>query len=226
VGINWGSVADWMAALGTIFAGIVALGIALAPWFTSKFWKPKLAMILRPAVDFGTYDTPAGLTHWFRIWVDNGDGTAAGDSVEVIARRAFKMNGGRPERISAFVPTHLGWTHDRKRKRSAKVHKRLGSLVDVGYVPKEVPQNSALLLPAGARQDLRPFVLNTLVQPTDAFNHLPPGEYRIELHLVADNFDPLVYTLGIRWSGEWQENICDLYPSQLELTLSAGPVAA
>jgi hypothetical protein len=88
-GLTWGSVSDWIVALGTLVLAVLA---AFQDKVRAFFFKPMLSASIRteppdchvvPLVT--STGTDKGDSLYLRLWIKNGEGSAPAEDVEVYA---------------------------------------------------------------------------------------------------------------------------------------------
>jgi hypothetical protein len=165
--------AEWLTAIGTLLAVIVAVGLQGFLWFRERRRTPKLALNF-DAHYFTREVAPDGSGFpYLRLAVSNGVGRRAATDAKILVLRVDEIGGGGVQRW--LVNPALAWAHS-------------------------IPQSSRLAIPAGATRyidlgfwfDRSPPIKLTLCvvpQPNTGRNMLPAGRYEIELAATMTNGD-------------------------------------
>jgi hypothetical protein len=210
---------EWLTAIGTIGAVIVALLLALrGQWISLLLSHPALdldAKVQRPDADKvrryrlnGSQVTDLGEYYYFRLAVTNKGKTAAND-VQVFLSKVERLNGDQTEIVSRFTPMNLKWTNTEqlpakdRATRSVLLADTPPVYCDLAHVGE--PQRRALSgedldnVPAGKA------VLGLDVEvPTYSKGHLLElGTYRFSLTLAASNCRSTHYAVKVSFLGEW-----------------------
>jgi hypothetical protein len=206
--------ADWLAALGTLLAVVVALILALFKQDISRLrWRPKLTATIRMRPP-DCQILPLLLTHpetgkqvpsqkalYLRLWVENS-GRERATYVQVFASELKqKQSKGEFTGVSEFLPMNLRWSHSHEVFAEA-ISPDMGKHCDLAHV-YVLPEN-VLSFPTIAKPYKSPtvFQLDTEVVPSSLSNILGPGVYRLTLKIAASNAKPVVRELEIDFSGE------------------------
>jgi hypothetical protein len=224
--------ANWAAAAGTLFVGLVAL---FKEEIQSFFFKPKFRVEVRTRPPFcvKTGSMVFGLTperiqellwsgsiYYARLWVQNVGNRRAG-SVEVFVTKVERITReGSYEPVEGFVPSNLRWanTDPFRPEIFYAMNPDMGRYCDLGAVVD--PACNTLKEVAGVPKGTVTFdlVLQTPL-PGDA-HRLPPGDYRITLKISADNAKPLERSVNVSISGKWTEAEDTMFKKELGVSIS------
>lgn len=116
---------------------------------------------------------------YIRILVNHIKGSA-GENVEIIPIRFWKIKDSKKEVLEHFLPISLVWSHFQPRQNTIRIPVGLFRHCDFGYFRKNPTNNQAVLF------------LDTMVQPNPVANNkipniIEPGKYCFELLLSGDN---------------------------------------
>ena len=116
--VQWGNVAQWVGALATTAAVIVALfkedliRLRRHPKLTASI-EAKYPDCIKTAVQWrgANKEKPwKGWRYWLRVWVKNG-GNVRAEKVEVFLSRAWVWNNSSFEPLTHFTPMNLLWSN-------------------------------------------------------------------------------------------------------------------
>jgi hypothetical protein len=206
-GIDW---ASWLAAIGTLLAVVVVLGI--------EGWKSLVAHINRAKLDMEMRFEPpdchrGGNEYYFRLWVTNPGKTRARNVQVFLKDVANRSLDGAFVRNTALLPQYLVWSHTpqpKDEKEFAGISPAMGRHCELGVVagPSSIYFDGRLVF--------RPWVKVR----TSAYA-LPRGAYRFTLLVAADNVLPIERRLDIEFHGEWFENESDMLRSGISIKSAA-----
>jgi hypothetical protein len=210
--------AEWLTALGTVGAVIVALALAL--WgekIGRLFNRPRLfleahvgrpasvsvrrqrrveLLPLKPITRGGTFDIDAGIAYYFRLAIRNGGNTDARD-VQVFLENVERIpSNGSPEKIVECTPMNLLWSN----RGNATLPALLPEMPPVycDFVHVEAPMPGSL-----EEQPDGQLVLDVEFPSNTGDHVLAAGTYRFGITLAAANHKPLRYKLEVIFSGTW-----------------------
>jgi len=212
--------AQWVEAIGTITAAIVALIIAL---FQDKMraWivRPKLEVSIDvkppdclkiPIVRYGSEGEQEVVadTYHLRFRVTN-KGNQKAESVEVFASKLLRRQVDDTfKEVDTFLPMNLVWADYRKvffpaispnmYRHCDLAHiidpqKRAGFTAEDKKWPKIPPEQTVLSF-------------DTAVKPHTLSHLLPFGKYRLVIIVAAANAKPVEKTLEISLTGDWYDD--------------------
>jgi len=174
--------------------------------------------------DCDSYTTPIGRTHWFWLWIDNHLDASRPTEVEVVAYRVFKVVDSRLEKVRSFVQSSLIWTHDTEEHAKVIINPKMGRHCDLGFVARDYLGESAVAELTDSDESRRPFILHTRTRPTNRFNELLPGAYKIELAVISSSQTDF-YTLDLSWTGRWNDDVKQIVDHELKMRLRSGKAA-
>lgn len=211
--------AQWVEAIGTMLAVIVALAIAL-------FQDKMRAWIMRPKLDVSidvsppdchktkmgvSYVTPPRTEEYidayrFRLKVTNS-GNETAESVEVFAAQLSKQQADRTfKKVDSFLPMNLVWSHFQPRQIFFAISPSTNKHCDLAHIiePKE---RDTIRAERKTWPNISPdktiLSLDTIVQPHTKHYLLPFGTYRLTIIVAASNAKAVRKTVEIRLTGDW-----------------------
>lgn len=217
------TVPEWLTALGTIGACVIALVIALfGKRMEHRFYSPNLdleAVVRRPEAQkvgrwqiVGQVGRPIGDAWFFRLAITNS-ADAPGRDVQVFLRRVEKMDGTVVDR---FSPMNLKWANT-DGKTTRKVLLRdvpvycdfihildpASRSIDPGNDLDTVPEGEGVLC------------LDVEATSTAKAHLLEPGAYRFHLFVAAENFRARSFTVEVRYGGKWFPNQNQMFDEEV-----------
>jgi|HubBroStandDraft_6_1064221.scaffolds.fasta_scaffold00015_115 hypothetical protein len=235
---NW---TDVFTAFGTVGATAVAVFLLFREVIVHWIWHPQLEVrLLRRPPDCHIIqevvqvaypgEPPTSFTRdtfYCRLQVDNV-GKRRALEVEVRISRVWRLNeDGQYEEDRDFLPMNLRW---------ANLVAGLAVPVIDPHLPRHCnlcmfPKSSVPGEPAGPMiqflTEVRPFKVGPDRWPT----FKPPGSYRVEIAVTADNAKPIRKCVDIRFTGEWFDDSVGLAEKALRIAVTStkgveqGPVA-
>lgn len=231
-GIELGTIAQWLGAIGTISAVAVAL-------FKDEFlrWRrrPKLniSISLHPpdchktqlTVDEHSIASSIRVLncYYFRLWVRN-DGRSRAERVEVFVAKIRQRNTkGSFEQLDNFLPMNLVWSAGSGGERiyidgispGMGKHCDIGHIIDPTFRKFINSENSKSAVP---NQTI--FSLD-LEFKTNTLSHLlMPGSYQIDLLVAASNANPSIFTISLDLFGNWYPDESQMFAEGLKLSAS------
>ena len=207
------AIATVIIAIGTVILAIVAIfGRAIYEYIT----RPKLKISVIPALphcrktfltrgETGEYLSDA---YGFRIWVEN-KGIRAAKNVEVFASKLWKQRQDESYKlVSSFNPDNLIWSNLGAKVFPA-IHKDAGRHCDIFHIID--PLNRKLIWQENDERGDIPIDKAILSFDTRSKSNTkdylqPPGRYRLEVMVSADNAGAFSKILEINLNGEWYED--------------------
>jgi hypothetical protein len=204
VGLGEFFTAEWLTALGTLGAVVVALVLAL--------WGEKIGrLVVRPKLSLKTHvgrpdsdrtrrqtntGTSAGTAYFFRLAIRNLGNTTAND-VQVFLDRVERIVNGEPQKITECTPMNLLWAN----RGSATLPRLLPQMppiyCDLVHIEEPMP---------GLNSPEKPGALLFLdVEfPSNTGGHvLGAGTYFFRIILAGANCRPRRYKLEVVFPGNW-----------------------
>lgn len=223
-----GTLAQWLAAVGTIGAVLVAL-------FKDPFdrWrrKPELGLCFRPYppdCQKGVVVMPngdRGDCYYPRLLVKNSGRTRA-EHVQVFAEKLMRRGSDQSFKdVEGFLPMNLRWTHDqgppgRPEIFAHGISPEMGKHCELGHVldpPLRVridgPENSPISKP-----DTTILCLALEVITSTTTHLIFPGEYRLQLRVAAANAKPITSMVEITNTGDWFTEENKMFTDGLRIT--------
>lgn len=211
---------EWLTAIGTIGAVIVALLLALwGPWIGQLFFHPALdlyARVQRPDAEkvrrHGRLSTgemiDLGEYYYFRLAVTNRGNTAARD-VQVFLSRVERLNGNQTETVSRFTPMNLIWTNTEQLPAKDRVTRSV-LLADTPPVYCDLVHvgDPQFRKHSGEDLDSVPLGIGVLGLDVEVATYskghlLEPGTYLFHLTLAASNCPSTHHIVKASFSGQW-----------------------
>jgi len=220
----WGNVAQWVGAIATFFAVLVAL---FKEAYLSGRRRAKLSarIMLSPPDSFKEIwkyrqspQSPLKETtrYMFRIWVSNEGNYDRAENVQVFAKNLEKLSADRMTFVpmNEFLPMNFVWSNS---CTSAKPDGEtffegisphgMGRHCDLGHITNPVvrvdlPEEQHTDVPLGRTVfalalEFKSFIKTYL---------LPQGTYRLEIIIAGVNALPVRKTLEIAITGDWFED--------------------
>jgi hypothetical protein len=215
--------AQWVEAIGTMLAVIVALAVAL-------FQDKMRAWIMRPKLDVSidvsppdchktqigvSYVTTPGTTEYidayrFRLEVTNS-GNEKAESVEVFAARLLEQQADRTfKEVNWFLPMNLAWSHfEESPQRFLDISPGTYKHCDLAHII-EPRERDTIRAERKTGPNISPdktiLSLDTIVKPHTKSYLLPFGTYRLIISVAASNAKADRKTLEIRLTGDWYDD--------------------
>ena len=215
---SYGNAAQWVAAIATLLAVIVAL---FKEDIIRRFRRPILRISIKPGppdchktwITYQTQGTALTLvrTHryYLRLWLKN-EGAVRAEKVQVFAEKLWRRAAdGSFNDVESFLPMNLRWSHSRTPDSpeifADGISPRMGKHCDLGHIthPKRAAELNEWL--SDVPHDKTILALDLEVAPNTQSHLLPPGVYRLDLRIAAANSKPVETTLEITLTGEWHD---------------------
>lgn len=194
---EWDELREWIIAVGTVSAVLVALYVAGRPERVARRRRPSLSLSLDDQLgvtietvtlhdkdDRVVASSPAP---WIRLSVTNASGKDTATDVELFAARVTEPAAGdaQPRAHVSYPP--FGWPHVETARMD--VPGGVTRLIDIGWFE---------LNPFTSTSKDK-FQLRLVPQPTDQRHFLKPGVYDFDLVLSAHNADARCYGLTVEF---------------------------
>jgi hypothetical protein len=212
---------DWLTAIGTIAAAVVALAIALFGERMARFWfRPELhldAAVRRPDSERvpqylkagDSVVRPIGDGYYFRLAITNKGNTAARD-VQIVLAKVWRLEGDKAAEVDRFTPMNLKWSYIGSTTRKVLMPNLPPVFCDFIHISDPATRNvSGEDLDNVAPGD-PVLCLDVEAAPQNRGNLLEPGTYRFDLRLVAENSRARSYIVEAWFPGKW-------FPDQREM---------
>ena len=168
-----------------------------------------------------TVVTWSGNVYYFRFWVEN-TGTWPAERVQVNLRSIRnRLGDGTLGTSRQFVPMNLRWANFPfdKPVLFETLNPKMGKHCDLGSVSPRANKSEKPL--PGMRDGESTFNLATEVFPNDNSHRLPPGKYRLEVLLAAQNVRPVAFDIDIDWHGVFEETSERMFSDSVAIKISA-----
>lgn len=213
----WGTVGQWVGAIGTVLAVCVAL--FKDEWVRAKR-RPRLHVVVALAAPHCHKTTIGPITvqkvaptivfagcYYLRLWIENRGKTRAEQVQVFLAGVLRKQEDGSFLNLTTFLPMNLRWSHGRP-DGSTEIyaegiapgmgkHCDLLRLVDpefAGDFEDELPSLGTGLTVG---------VVQLEMFPNNRAHILGPGVYRVSVRVAAANAPPADTTLELEITGKW-----------------------
>jgi len=220
--VQWGSVAQWFSAIGTISAVIVAL---FKEKILSRWYRPNLTAKARrhppdldripfrypmPGAPLGS--PPAYLEadcYFLRLWIQN-DGKSRAEKVQVFVSEVLRERAGEFVHMNSFIPMNLRWGFGSETPTHTEVFADgispgMGVHCNLAQILDHSKRKDAGDDHPDAKPDETVMRLTTEMNPTNYCNVLVPGTYQLKLLIAGANCRPKAYTVQITLFGKWFE---------------------
>jgi len=196
---------EWLTAIGTVGAVIVALVLAL---FGEKIGRlvvrPKLSLrkvrVGRPDSERTRRVTMtganAGIAYFFRLAILNRGNTAAHD-VQVFLESVERVVNGKPEEVTEFTPMNLVWSYRGSATLPTLLPDMPPTYCDLAHVDEPKPEVDLKEKQAAS------LVLDVEFPPNTGGHVLDAGTYYFHLILAGANCRPRRYKLEVIFPGNW-----------------------
>ena len=209
----WGNVAQWVGALATTAAVIVAL-------FKEDFIRRRRHPELTASIEAKHPDCirlPAedktkpwkGWRYWLRVWVRN-EGNVRAEKVEVFLSQAFVRNNGSFEPVPNFTPMNLQWSYTHETYLDG-ISPDMGRFCDFGAISDPAHPD---LSEDETRLSLR---LQALPGRAD---WLQPGHYKFEIKLAGSNCEPVARWIHLHLTGRGDAETAQMLAHGFTVTVS------
>jgi hypothetical protein len=208
--LQLGSLAQWLAAISTFLAVLVAL---FREDLVRRWRRPQLVVSIELAKTLLHYTvqrtTPTSVSadcYFVRLWVQN-EGKTRAEKVQVFAAALSKQAAdGSFKPFDGFLPMNLRWSHappDAPEIYADGISPAMGKHCDLGRVADPVTRkdfNEALDRVAA---DEAVLVLTLEMTPSTRSDIIPAGVYRLVLRIAAANASPTTKILELTLKGNW-----------------------
>jgi hypothetical protein len=214
--IDWGSAAQWFAALATFSAVLVAL-------FKDEFLRFRRRPKLEPSIKLASPDChkthlnyqliPTSIfgrteCYYLRLWIENRGKTRA-EKVQVFAAKLSRKNAdGSFAIVEDFLPMNLRWAHAETAPNGVEIFAdgispQMGKHCDLGHIvnpaARVIVGEDLPTVPTGKTL----LALDLEVRPNTMSHLIPPGTYQLELRVAGANCSPVKRIIEITLTGEW-----------------------
>jgi hypothetical protein len=206
--IPWGTVADWLVAVGTlVLAAVAVFQETIRGWF----YQPRFQVSSKtapPDCVAVPFTTPDGVfvadSIYLRLWVENV-GNATARNAEVYAKELRRQRAdGTWKRVGAFPPMNLKWANVGT-IYFPYIAPEMGKHCDVGHIVdparRHILHEDAPRLTLTDQQTSLAFDL--MAAPNHRGHIIGPGEYQLEILVAAENVRPIKRTITISLRGPW-----------------------
>lgn len=159
-------------------------------------------------------------SYCFRLWIAN-TGTQEAQRVQVFASNLFiKRSDNQLVESPAFVPMYLKWSHTSS-IYSESIPPKMGRHCDLGTMHEPDPFERCGICPNPPIDPNQPtnFVLSVEVPPVDRSHILNPGDYHLEILVVASNCKPTKATVAFNFNGRWSGDFQNMFANNMSITL-------
>lgn len=220
---------EWLTAIGTVAAVVVALVIAVFHEHLGiLLWHPTLQILLENRPPDCHLTTLTNLRtgaqascYYFRLRVRNS-GNASAETVEVFVEEIHRRRAdGTFERWQDFLPLNLVWTHYGqpyfpKIPPQTYKHCELGHIVDPSLRQQFAGEDHPSL---GVSQSQAVMCLDLIVRPATGTHLIRPGVYRLVVVAVAANANAIRRTIDLNLTGNWFADESRMFREGIGLSL-------
>jgi len=226
------NITDWLQAIGTVGAVIIALFFFF--WERIREWykKPRLKISLQfrpPDCHFLVTNLEAKRNgkiinpkaYYFRLTVSNNGRSSAKDLEAIVSKMELK-SGHSWETYPQFLSTSLKWTHISEQYLPmilSKTEKKLdlGHIIDPAFRNDFREEQNLSLNNIADTHAL--FHFETFMQPSNGYNNIPPGEYKFKITVGATNCPPISSTIHLLFTGKWNNQEDLMLPKEINLAI-------
>lgn len=201
-----GNLAQWVGAVATSFAVIVALS---KDEILRLIKRPKLVGLIKAEYPY-CVKTPAhetspevwnGFRYWIRIMVKN-EGGARADKVEVfLSKFAVEQTN---ELVAKFMPMNLQWSYINNIYADG-ISPEMSRLCDLAAISDPGCPSFKRDRPPGISENQTCLSLRLEALPP-RHDWLPPGRYQFEVMIAASNCKPVVQKFRLHLTGLWSDD--------------------
>jgi len=200
---------DWILIVTTIFLGVIALFVPyLSELLKRKWFAPKLIFDfeLKPPDCHKTKFNNNEPVYYFRFRVSN-NGKSQAKKCEAILEKLYKEDSAGNFQPIKYTPINLVWGSSYS--EYVDINPSRTFHCDFFHIPSESHQNKAIAQGGYVDPvDTNSFPLGIILCVKAAFysqpNRLPPGKYKIDIGLYAENHKKISHSFKISWSGTWK----------------------
>jgi len=208
--------AEWVTAIATIAAVIVALALAVFhEEMRNLRWRPKLELLLEnrsPDCHLTAMRNEQSGVHapcyYFRTRVKN-DGNAIAETVEVYIEQVLqKMADETFKAVEDFLPLNLRWAHFGNLffpgiPPGVYKHSDFGHIIESSFRRQFPGEEHPRLVALGIGNSQTVMSLDLVVRPNTGSYLIPPGVYRFVVVVAAANAKLIRRTIELNLKGTW-----------------------
>jgi hypothetical protein len=219
--MDLGNAAQWVGAVGTISAVIVALfKEEIQRWFR----RPELVAVLKAEYPY-CVKTPEhhgsppnvwrGSRYWIRVMVWN-HGNARAEQVEVFLSSVTdeKTN----ELVHRFVPMNFRWSNTDK-IYAVGISPDMSRLCDLAAVSDAGHPEFKHSRPSGLSNDKQTCLSLRTESVPSRTDWLPPGKYVCVVRIAASNCKPKDWKIRLHLTGQWSEDEKEMLPHGIDVSV-------
>ncbi|MBI5622187.1 MAG: hypothetical protein HY924_00265 [Elusimicrobia bacterium] len=216
--MNNQNVATWIGSIATLAAVIIALFLQEI----RSFWdKPKLDATIRlqppdchkttlRRLDGSDETFPA---YYMRIWVSNSGSQMAEKAQVFFAGLTRQQDDGSYRAVETFLPMNLLWAH--ARCVYMDIAPDMGKHCDLGHI--DIPSAHAGPADRLYGKPQAHLFLDLEVLANQGGFIIPPGKYRLEIKVAANNATPVTRTFEMDLTGSWHDTESDMFSKGIHL---------
>jgi hypothetical protein len=187
---NDASLTDWLTAIGTVAAVVVALGAYFSVWVRRRIRRPLLS--LAHDADHSEIEHNPLLevsVPYIRLRIANGPKKEPANDVQILVEEIVRLLDGEPAYPIYLANPALGWTNAVDDSIRMSIPPGTQRYVDLGYILFD--------------GDAMRFALAVVPQPAQG-RHVPePGDYLISLAVAGRNADARFWEVSFSLDSEW-----------------------
>jgi hypothetical protein len=226
-GLEPGNLAQWIAAVATSIAVMIAL---FRETFLVWWRRPRLDAIIkleppdchkipmRTIVPIPVVGQVSAGCYYFRFWISNS-GRSRAEQVQVFASELLRqLPDASFQTEKDFSPMNFRWSHSREIYAEG-ISVDMGKHCDLAHIIDPVQrhwfQNEEPHTPTKETV----FSLDLEVQPNSLSHLIKPGTYRLVLLIGAANARPIKRQLEFTCTGKWFDDEKDMFRDGIRLKL-------
>lgn len=212
----WGNVPQWLSAIGTISAVLVAL---FKDIFTARRNRPKLKISLNmspPDIQAVSFNGSPG--YYLRFWIFN-DGNTKATNAQIYASRLEERNSdGEYVDANKFTPMNFTWSYGNASSGMPEIYAgsilpKMGKHCDFGSITGS--PSSVIYPDMEDHSPYRKFSLALEFCSNSGNSMLAPGHYRLHLIVAAENFQPQTQLIEFGFTGGFSTIASRMFPDYL-----------
>jgi len=206
----------WLSAISSLILALAAIAAVYRDFIIGLFYHPDLIFKEEPflhRIPLVRFENGVAIaeanTDYFRLRVFNAGKIAAKDVEVLVTEVRSKHPDGRFKPKPLATPYNLHWTH-RIEAALPIIHPKSERHITLGYIID--PDKRSVIWGDSVASKETLFELDFTVKSTNREYLLPPGEYQIDIQIVASNLtEPKKSTIYLNHIGKWFIHESEMY---------------